>query len=77
MKKKHKQCISFIGSSVLYSKQSLFGREIIMKGLTIKEVALTNTEPEITNKGIMVEAELTTNKETEWFNKKKRTKEFC
>ncbi len=48
-----------------------------MKGLTIKEVALTNTEPEITNKGIMVEAELTTNKETEWFNKKKRTKEFC
>ena len=77
MKKKHKQCISFIGSSVLYSKQSLFGREMIMRGLTIREVALTNTEAVITNKGDMVEAEVTTNKETEWFNKKKRIKEFC
>ena len=48
-----------------------------MRGLTIREVALTNTEAVITNKGDMVEAEVTTNKETERFNKKKRIKEFC
>ncbi len=47
-----------------------------MRGLTIREVALTNTEAVIINKGDMVEAEVTSNKETDGLNKKKRIKVF-
>lgn len=46
-----------------------------MRGLTIREVALTNTEAVIINKGDMVEAEVTS-KETDGLNKKKRIKVF-
>ena len=48
-----------------------------MRRLTIREVALTYTEAVITNKGDMAEAEVTTNKETEGINKKKKIKVFC
>jgi hypothetical protein len=48
-----------------------------MRRLTIREVALTYTEAVITNKGDNVEAEVTSNKEIEGLNKKKKIKVFC